>query len=141
MDPLTWKTQLLKTYETTTKDEANFKRIEILLTQMVDDDLIQDNTVIGVAKEALKNEPKDENGVPNDPLALLTEKDVLSWNSNGTGDEFVTDRSDTKIKINGTVTGWIGNRKYTGKQRYTGMYAEPGKVVTVTIPENMVNKK
>ena len=45
------------------------------------------------------------------------------------------------VKINGTITRKIGNRWYTGaNRRPTGMYAEPGKIVTINFPEKIIGK-
>ena len=97
---------------------------------MVDYDLMRDDTDLGIADEVSEREEIDEYGLPNNPLNLLT------------GNDFKTVKPDeSTIEINGTVTYKIGNKYfYRAQLRQTGMYAEPGKVVTVTIPENMVNK-
>jgi len=58
------------------------------------------------------------------------------------GDDLNLVRVPSKIvQINGTVNGWIGKRHYgNGNHRPTGLFAAPGEIVTVTVPEDLVNK-
>jgi len=45
------------------------------------------------------------------------------------------------VPINGTINEWIGKRSYaSATHRSTGLFAAPGEIVTLTIPENLVNK-
>jgi len=64
------------------------------------------------------------------PLALLE------------GDNVNLVRVPSKVvQINGTVNEWVGKRNYAqGHYRPTGLFAAPGEFVTVTIPEDLVNK-
>jgi len=58
------------------------------------------------------------------------------------GDDVITKRTNNKIiTINGTVSGNIGKRWYGSKKnRPTGLYAGPGDIVTLTIPQRLVGK-
>merc|ERR1712142_265217 len=64
------------------------------------------------------------------PLALLE------------GDDVNLVRVPSKVvQINGTVNNQIGKRYYVqGTKRPTGLFAAPGEIVSVTIPEDLVSK-
>jgi len=64
------------------------------------------------------------------PLALLE------------GDDINLVRVPSKVvRINGTWVDWIGKRNYAaGTYRPTGLFAAPGEIVTLTIPEDLVGK-
>jgi len=59
-----------------------------------------------------------------------------------TGDDVELVKSKSKVEsINGTVTSFIGKKEFTwATTRATGFYAAPGEFVTVTIPEDLVDK-
>ena len=114
-----------KEYLTLKKDdeETYKKKVRKLLPELLLEDQLAAGE-IGIAKQV--TDPKSE----YPPLALLK------------GVRIVEERPKNKVvSINGTVIKKVKKRSFTAaKFRPTGLYAPPGDIITITIPDDLVHK-
>jgi len=105
-------------------DEKTYKKkVRKLLPELLSENQLAPGE-IGIAKQV--TDPKSR----YPPLALLK------------GDGIVEERPKNKVvSINGTVIKRIKKRDFTAaRYRPTGLYAPPGDIITITIPDDLVGK-